>query len=45
MKMSTENKTFMKEEPRIIYSLDTFPLLNNRWQVGNKLKETIYNTS
>ena len=43
--MSAENKTFMKEEPRIIYSLDAFPLLNNRWQVGNKLKETIYMTA
>ncbi|CAI2766907.1 DUF6734 family protein [Flavobacterium collinsii] len=33
------------EEPRIIYSLDAFPLINNRWQMGNKLKETIYMTA
>jgi hypothetical protein len=35
----------MKNEPRIIYSLDAFPLMNNRWQMGNKLKETIYMTA
>ena len=35
----------MKEEPKIIYSLDAFPLINNRWQMGNKLKETIYMTA
>ena len=35
----------MKEEPRIIYSLDAFPLINNRWQMGNRLKETIYMTA
>ncbi|REG99099.1 DUF6734 family protein [Flavobacterium aquicola] len=32
----------MKEEPRIIYSLDVLPIINNRWNAGNKLKETIY---
>lgn len=35
----------MKEEPKIIYSLDAFPLSNNRWQMGNRLKETIYMTA
>ncbi|WP_369615002.1 DUF6734 family protein [Flavobacterium sp. CFS9] len=33
------------EEPRIIYSLNAFPLINNRWQMGNKLKETVYMTA
>lgn len=35
----------MKEEPRIIYSLDAFPISNNRWNEGNKFKETIYSTA
>ncbi len=35
----------MKEEPRIIYSLDAFPVSNNRWNQGNKFKETIYSTA
>jgi hypothetical protein len=35
----------MNNEPRIIFSLDAFPLMNNRWQMGNKLKETIYMTA
>ncbi len=30
---------------KIIYSLDTKPLINNRWKMGNKLKETIYMTA
>lgn len=32
-------------EPRIIYSLSAYPLCNNRWYQGNKLKETIYMTA
>ncbi|MBZ4043756.1 DUF6734 family protein [Flavobacterium hibisci] len=35
----------MREEPRIIYSLDAFPVSNNRWNQGNKFKETIYSTA
>lgn len=35
----------MKEEPRIIFSLSAYPLVNNRWYMGNKLKETIYMTA
>ncbi len=35
----------MHKEPRIIYSLSAFPLSNNRWFQGNKLKETIYMTA
>lgn len=35
----------MHKEPRIIYSLSAFPLINNRWFQGNKLKETIYMTA
>ncbi|CAM1358351.1 DUF6734 family protein [Tenacibaculum xiamenense] len=35
----------MKQQPKIIYSLDTYPLINNRWHMGNRLKETIYMTS
>ena len=30
---------------RIIYSLDAFPISNNRWGLGNKFKETIYMTA
>lgn len=26
---------------KIVWSLDTLPIMNNRWQQGNKLKETI----
>lgn len=33
------------KEPRIIYSLSAYPLTNNRWFQGNKLKETIYMTA
>ena len=32
-------------EPKIIYSLSAFPLSNNRWYQGNRLKETIYMTA
>ncbi len=35
----------MKGEPRIIYSLDAFPISNNRWNEGNRFKETIYSTA
>ena len=35
----------MYKEPKIIFSLDAFPLVNNRWYMGNKLKETIYMTA
>ncbi|CAL2090315.1 DUF6734 family protein [Tenacibaculum sp. 190524A02b] len=35
----------MKQSPKIIYSLDTYPLINNRWNMGNRLKETIYMTA
>lgn len=35
----------MKGEPRIIYSLDAYPISNNRWNEGNKFKETIYSTA
>ena len=35
----------MKDEPRIIYSFDSFPIVNNRWNQGDKLKETIYSTA
>tara|TARA_B100001146_G_C16201117_1_gene444768 strand:+ start:15602 stop:16462 length:861 start_codon:yes stop_codon:yes gene_type:complete len=31
--------------PRIIYSLSAYPLVNNRWFQGNKLRETIYMTA
>jgi hypothetical protein len=32
-------------EPKIIFSLDVYPLINNRWDKGNKLKESIYMTA
>ena len=35
----------MKTEPKIIFSLSAFPLINNRWYMGNRLKETIYMTA
>ncbi|RZS92503.1 DUF6734 family protein [Aquimarina brevivitae] len=35
----------MHNEPKIIFSLDAYPLVNNRWYMGNKLKETIYMTA
>ncbi|WP_200978589.1 DUF6734 family protein [Echinicola sp. 20G] len=35
----------MKSAPRIIFSLDVHPLINNRWYMGNRLKETIYMTA
>jgi len=35
----------MHKEPKIIYSLDAFPLMHNRWSQGNRLKETIYMTA
>ena len=35
----------MKQEPRIIFSLSAYPLINNRWHMGNRLKEAIYMTA
>ncbi len=35
----------MKQKHRIIYSLDVLPIINNRWDMGDKLKETIYMTA
>lgn len=35
----------MNKTQRIIYSLNAYPLSNNRWSQGNKLKETIYMTA
>jgi hypothetical protein len=32
-------------EKKIIYSLNVYPLINNRWKTGNRLKETIYMTA
>ena len=35
----------MKQQHRMIYSLDVLPIINNRWEMGDKLKETIYMTA
>ncbi|WP_027393855.1 DUF6734 family protein [Aquimarina latercula] len=32
-------------EPRIIFSLNTAPIVQNRWNMGNRFKETIYMTA
>ncbi|WP_074405561.1 DUF6734 family protein [Aquimarina megaterium] len=35
----------MNQEPRIIFSLNTAPIANNRWNMGNRFIETIYMTA
>lgn len=35
----------MKKAPKIIFSLDAAPLMNNRWKQGNRLVETLYMTA
>lgn len=35
----------MKADPKIIFSLNAYPLMNDRWSQGNKLKETLYMTA
>ncbi|MBO9584843.1 MAG: hypothetical protein J7574_11850 [Flavobacterium sp.] len=35
----------MKQRHKIIYSLDVLPITNNRWNMGDKLKETVYMTA
>ncbi len=35
----------MKKDPKIIFSLNAYPLIHNRWSQGNKLRETIYMTA
>lgn len=35
----------MKQRHKMIYSLDVLPIINNRWNMGDKLKETIYMTA
>lgn len=31
--------------PKIVFSLNTYPIANNRWNMGNKLYDTIYMTA
>ncbi len=35
----------MKQRHKMIYSLDVLPIIHNRWNMGDKLKETIYMTA
>lgn len=35
----------MKRSPKIIFSLNAAPLMNNRWKQGNRLEETLYMTA
>lgn len=35
----------MKRQPKIIFSLNAAPLMNNRWKQGNRLVETLYMTA
>ena len=35
----------MKPQPKIIFSLNAYPLMNNRWSQGNRFQETVYMTA
>ena len=35
----------MSQEPKIIFSLNAYPLMNDRWSQGNRLQETLYMTA